>query len=262
MAPKRHSTLQFWGRELATARERCGLSQDALAQRMYVSPSLVAMWETGRRTPKAEDLTRCEEIVGSNGYLSRLLSELVSRDVPQQWMGKWIEVESRATTLLSFQPTVIDGLLQTEDYARAMLEDDDLVQVRMERQRVLGDGEPPMLVVVLPEYVLRQQVGTATVMREQMLHLAEIARQPRVVVQVVPPDASASAKFTGPFVVASFDGGNEVAYVDNQLRGEVVERPDDVAQLRQVFELFRSDALSKRQSIELIEKVADQWATS
>ncbi|WP_216215431.1 Scr1 family TA system antitoxin-like transcriptional regulator [Amycolatopsis aidingensis] len=77
------------------------------------------MWETGRRSPKTEDLARCEEILGSNGYLSRLLTELVSPEVAHEWLDRWIEVESRATTLLSFQPTVVPGLLQTEAGLRA-----------------------------------------------------------------------------------------------------------------------------------------------
>ncbi|WP_216214126.1 helix-turn-helix domain-containing protein [Amycolatopsis aidingensis] len=209
MATKRDNALRFWGRELALARDSRGLSQEALAQQAYISHSLVAMWETGRRSPKTEDLARIEEILGSNGYLSRLLTELVAREVAHEWLDRWIEVESRATTILSFQTTVVDGLLQTPDYARAVLKNEDLVQVRLERQRVLTEGDPPML--------------------------------------------------HGPFIIASFDGGSDMAYVDNQLRGNVVEQPEDVASLRQMFELFRADALSTRQSIELIEKVAEQW---
>lgn len=75
----------------------------------------------------------------------------------------------------------------------------------------------------------------------------------------VPPDARACAIFTGPFVIASFDEGNEAAYVDDQLRGRVVEHPEDIAALRRTFELIRGDALSGRQSTDLIREAMEQW---
>ncbi|MFC4082474.1 helix-turn-helix domain-containing protein [Amycolatopsis samaneae] len=259
MAHRRPTALEIWGRELALARGATGLSQEAFAQRVYVSQSLVAMWETGRRSPKSPDLAHCEEICGTNGYLARMLDLLVSREVDHEWMDRWVSVEERATTLLSFEPTVIPGLLQTKEYARAVQDNDDHVAERLERQRVLDSEVPPMLVVLLPEYVLHHRVGDERVMPEQLTHLATMARRPRIAVQIVPLDSPCYAKFLGPFVVAAIEGGREVAYVDNQLRGEVVERAEDVAFLRAQFDYFRADALPNRQSIELIERIASQW---
>ncbi|MFD9957699.1 Scr1 family TA system antitoxin-like transcriptional regulator [Amycolatopsis sp. NPDC058986] len=261
MARKRRTALEAWGRELALARDGKSLSQEELAKAVFVSQSLVAMWETGKRTPKADDLARCEEILGTTGFLARMLAELVAREVSHEWLDRWIEVEESATTLLWFESTVIPGLLQTPDYARAILDSEELVAARLERQRVLDEGEPPMLVVLLSESVLRQQVGGAEVLSEQLRHLAEMAQRRNISVQVVPPDAPACSKFIGHFVVASLDGAPDVAYVDNQLRGEVVEGHADVAALRRTFEYFRADALSHRQTIDLIEKEADQCIT-
>ncbi|MFD9893372.1 Scr1 family TA system antitoxin-like transcriptional regulator [Amycolatopsis sp. NPDC059027] len=261
MARKRRTALEAWGRELALARDGKSLSQEELAKAVFVSQSLVAMWETGKRTPKADDLARCEEILGTTGFLARMLAELVAREVSHEWLDRWIEVEESATTLLWFEPIVVPGLLQTPDYARAILDSEELVATRLERQRVLDEGEPPMLVVLLSESVLRQQVGGAEVLSEQLRHLAEMARRRTISVQVVPPDAPACAKFAGHFVVASLDGAPDVAYVDNQLRGEVVEGHADVTALRRRFEYFRADALSHRQTIDLIEKAADQCIT-
>ncbi|MFD9894537.1 Scr1 family TA system antitoxin-like transcriptional regulator [Amycolatopsis sp. NPDC059027] len=259
MADRRPTAQEIWGREFALARGATGLSQEAFAKQLFLSQSLVAMWETGRRVPKHPDLVRCEELFGTNGYLSRMLDLLVSREVDHEWMDRWVSVEQRATTLLSFQPTVIPGLLQTKEYARAVQDNDDYVAERLERQRVLDSEVPPMLVVLLPEYVLHHRVGDERVMPEQLTHLATMARRPRIAVQIVPLDSPCYAKFAGPFVVAAFDGGREVAYVDNQLRGEVVERAEDVAFLREQFDYFRADALPNRQSIELIERIASQW---
>ncbi|MFC4087230.1 helix-turn-helix domain-containing protein [Amycolatopsis samaneae] len=261
MARKRRTALEAWGRELALARDGKSLSQEELAKAVFMSQSLVAMWETGKRTPKADDLARCEEILGTNGFLSRMLAELAAREVAHEWLDQWIAVEERATTLLTFESIIVPGLLQTPDYARAILDSEELVAARLERQRVLDEGEPPMLVALLAEAVLRQQVGGAEVLREQLRHLAEMAQRRTISVQVVPPDAPACAKFAGPFVVASLDGAPDVAYVDNQLRGEVVEGHADVAALRRMFEYFRADALSHRETIDLIEKAADQCTT-
>lgn len=267
MAAKRQTALQLWGKELARARETAGMSGGALAKAIYVSNSLVGMWETGKRVPKQQDINRCDTTLGTNGYLARLLSEWVSREVPPEWLGQWRSIEELATTLLSFQPTVVPGLLQTPDYARAVLragiyhhaDTDEMVATRIERQRILTEGDPPFLVALMDESVLHRNAGGAEIMGDQLTHLAEIAARRNVVVQVVPLTATACAGFLSPFVVASFDGGNEVAYVDNQLRGEVVEHPDEVATLRQLFELFRAEALSTKESIELITRVAKQW---
>jgi transcriptional regulator with XRE-family HTH domain len=269
MAPKRKTALELWGSWFAKARERRMLSQEALAKQTYLSKSTIAMWETGRRYPRLSDLRRCEEALGTDGDLAELLTEWVSREVAQEWLDKWRLIEERATSLWSFETTVVPGLLQTEDYARATLVEgqssatdeqiEGLLAVRMERQRVLVDGTPPVLVALIAESVLGQTVGGAEVMRDQLLHLAEAAERRDVTVQIVPAGSPVCGGFTGPFVIANFDGGTEVAYVDDQLRGGVVESPDDVTDLRRTFERFRGEALAKRESIERIQRAAEQW---
>lgn len=193
---------------------------------------------------------------------------MVSREVSPEWLDRWQEIEEQATTLLWFEPLVVPGLLQVEEYARAVLragryhrtDVEDKVATRMDRQRILDRDDPAYLVVLLDESVLRRAVGGAEVMTDQLTRLADAAEGGNTAVYVVPFDAPASAGFLSTFIVASFDGGNEVAYVDNQLRGEVVEQPDEVAMLRQLFERFRADARSKQESIDLIRRIVkDQW---
>lgn len=268
MPPKRLTALQLWGKRLAHAREAAGVSQATLANTVYVSPSLIGMWESGKRPPKPEHVERCDGALKTGGYLSWLLEEWVSREVPPQWLDMWRSVEERATTLQWFEPVLVPGLLQTEDYARAVLQAgeyhltnvEDMVQVRMERQRILDDDNPPFLAALMDESVLGRNVGGDGVMVAQLLHLARMAERQRVAVQIVPLSAPACAGFLSHFVIASIPGGREVAYVDNQLRGEVVDDPEDLTTLRQLFERFRADAHSKQASIELIRRVAEQWS--
>jgi len=259
MAPKRETALELWGKEFARAREEAGLSQAALAEAIYISPSLIGMWEIGRRTPKHEDLARCEERMGTNGRLAWSLKNWVPREIAHEWLDKWIFIEEQANQLLSFQTTVVPGLLQTEDYARAVLRDEELVNTRLERQQILDQEHPPMLIVVMAQSIFSQQMGDRKTMYDQLQHLMKMAERENVVLHIVPPHAKVCARFTGPFVIANLDGGKEVAYVEDQLSGRTVEHPADVADLRRMFELFRRDALSSQQSIDLIREMMEQW---
>jgi capsular polysaccharide biosynthesis protein len=107
--------------------------------------------------------------------------------------------------------------------------------------------------------VLDRAVGDAKVMHDQMLYLLEMAKRRNVMINFVPLDSSAGAGFLSGFVIANFDGGSDVAYVDNQLNGEVVENIEDVARLRNMFETFRTAAMTSEHSIRLIQKAVERW---
>jgi transcriptional regulator with XRE-family HTH domain len=116
MAPKRETALELWGKELAHAREAARMTGRQLADAMHVVPSTVSQWESGKRKPHLEDLERIEALLGTNGYLQRLRTKWVSREIPTEWTDKWIAAEARATMVQNFELFVIPGLLQTEDY--------------------------------------------------------------------------------------------------------------------------------------------------
>jgi transcriptional regulator with XRE-family HTH domain len=276
MAPKRQPALELFGRELARAREAAGMTGKAMAQALNVVPGTVSQWESGKHKPHIKDVERIEKTLATNGYrtngyLRRYLEEWLPREIAHQWLDKWREIEELATSIWDFETTVVPGLLQTEDYARQTLRMglpgatdehiEGLLAIRLERQRILTDENPPMLVVIMDEGVLRKTAGDAAIMHNQLTHLVEMADRRNISVHIAPEASSVCAGFTAPFVIASFDGGREVAYVDNQLRGQVVEEPHDVAELRRLFECFRSEALSKRESIELIRRKAAEWMT-
>ncbi|MCO6005774.1 Scr1 family TA system antitoxin-like transcriptional regulator [Actinoallomurus purpureus] len=260
----------FVAKELRRAREAKWLTRATVGKSLYVSDSLVAAWETHRMLPRPEHLERLLPMLGVSDILVRVIDELVAGEVPPEWLDKWLVVERRATSLLSFQSTVVPGLLQNQEYARAVLRAgrhdiadlEDMVGARLDRQKILTrEDAPPVLVAVIAESVLGQNVGGAKVMADQLMYLAAMAERDNVVVQIVPAEAEACAGFTGPFAVATLDGGIELAYVDSQLSGEVVERQHDVAMLRRMFEVFRADTLPRRQSIELIRRKSEQWTT-
>ncbi|MET8157321.1 helix-turn-helix transcriptional regulator [Sphaerisporangium sp. NPDC005289] len=266
MNGNRMTPLEFFARELRQARESAGLSQAQLATAIVgYSPSFVAMVETARRVPKPDFAERCDRTLETGGILTRLAQDLVCKAMPPEWLGKWLQIESAAISLLSYEALVVPGLLQTEAYARAIIatsgrtfDVDDQVEARLARQRILNTDNRPMLVVVLDEGVLRRPVGGAQTMYDQLLDLVDRAQRPDVVIQIVPLEAGAYSGLAGPFVIATFDG-REVVYVDNALSGEVVEHAPDVATMKRLWEALRAEALPMKQSLELMKKVAETW---
>lgn len=259
MAPKRKSALELWGSELAHARDAAGLTGKELAEALNVVASTVSQWENGKRKPHLKDVERVEKVLGTNGYLKRILLKWLPREMAHEWLDQWLWIEEQATQLLSFQPSLAPGLLQTEAYASVVLRDEREIASRLDRQKVLDPDNPLTFVAVLDESVLRRKVGDAEVMYEQLMHLVSLARQNNVRIHILPLSADACAEIAGPFVIASFNGGDEVKYLDNALTGEVVESKDAIAKAHRMWEILRSDAMNRQESLELIEKVAQEW---
>jgi transcriptional regulator with XRE-family HTH domain len=262
------SATAMFSEELRRARASAGLTQDQLADKIAYSNSLVACVETGRRAPSADFAARADDALGTGGLLSRLQPFVRSEAYPA-WFRDWVEMEREATTLRWFEPLLIPGLLQTEEYARAVLqaahpastddEVDRLVTARMDRQAILAREDPPLLWVIIDEGVLTRPVGGATVMQEQIDRLIVAAREPKVLFQVVSIGSGAHPGLAGHFVIASFDGSPDVAYLDNALAGQVVERADALARVALLYDILKAEALSPRASVALARKAAEKW---
>jgi transcriptional regulator with XRE-family HTH domain len=262
--------LAAFAQELRAQREAAGLTQEQLAKLMGYSPSVVAKLETCRTMPSPQHAEQADVALGTPGTFTRLRSVIMAAAF-EPWFVVYLDIEARATVLRSWQPLVVDGLLQTEAYARAMLRagrpgDSDaaieqLVSTRMARQQIWERQEPPppMLSVILGEGVLRQTVGDGVVMAGQLGHLIEAAASPRITVQVMPFAAAAHPGMLGPFVVASFESDPDAAYLDNALAGQVTERRKEVSRVSLLYDTLRSEALSPGASAELIAKVKDEW---
>ena len=170
MAPSRdgdHSALSLFAAELQAARAKAGVSRDELAERINYSPSLIGMIETTRRVPSLDFAKRCDEVLATTGTLTRLQHHLRMAPFPS-WFRPFAQHEAKATSLRTFELALVPGLLQTADYARALLstrvgatedEIEQLVAARLERQTILARDDPPLLWVVIDEGVLRRPVG-------------------------------------------------------------------------------------------------------
>jgi transcriptional regulator with XRE-family HTH domain len=265
--------VQAFAAELRAQREAAGLTQAQLAKLMGYSESVIAKLETCRTIPSPQHAAQADGALRTPGTFRRLRQAMLNGSY-ESWIRALLEMEERATVLRNWEPLVVPGLLQTEDYARAMIragrpgdsdaEVEQLVIARISRQAIWDRTDPPpaMLFAVLGEAILRQFVGDARIMRDQLIHLAEMAKKPRITVQVLPFAAAAHPGMLGPFLVASFAADRDAAYLDNALDGQVTERRNQVARISLLYDSLRSVALSPGESMELIMKVVDgTWRT-
>lgn len=259
--------MELFAGELRRLRQDAGLSQEALGEQVSYSASLVAAVEQCRRPPRLEFAERCDDALRSAGLLVRI-RDAISRESLMPWFREWVSIEQEASALRSFQPLVVPGLLQTEAYARALHDSgsplnseeiEQLVSSRLARQEILHRSQPPQFVAVLDHTVLKRPVGGAQVTREQLLHLAEMGRRPQIHLHIVPETVGGYAGLRGAFVLATPVQGDDVAYLDNQLTGTVVERPADVLHLRQMWESVRAEAMPKGQTLAVISEAAEAW---
>ncbi|MEV0725142.1 DUF5753 domain-containing protein [Micromonospora purpureochromogenes] len=241
-----------------------GETVETLAQKVNVDPKTTGRWLNAGRIPHPR--TR----VAVAGILGRDAAELWPepfrrRDLP--WFRPWAELEQDATSIRSYQPLVVPGLMQIEDYARAVLragglslnEVERIAAGRMERQAILDRDPPPQLVFVIDEAVLCRRAGGHAVTARQLTYPALAAEREHVQVRVIPADGPWHAGLAGPFMLARLPDGGEVAYLDNQLRGELVTEPADIASLGRRWEYVAGEALPARRSITLIREAVERW---
>jgi transcriptional regulator with XRE-family HTH domain len=262
-----HSALELFAAELQISRNRAGLSQEQLGDLINFSGSLIGMVETARRPPSLDFAERCDEALKTGGLFARL-HRYVSNETYPSWFREWVEIERDASWLRWMEPLLVPGLLQTEPYARAILGAradggenlDQAVAGRLERQQILHRENPPRLWCVLDEAVLHRSVGGSAVMRDQLLHLAEMSLRPKVSIQIVPHQVGAHPCLQGGFIIADLEEAPSIVYLETAAAGQVVAAPAVVNQVALSYETVRSEALPALASRDLILKVAEkEW---
>ncbi|WP_338742215.1 helix-turn-helix transcriptional regulator [Actinomadura luteofluorescens] len=274
MANNRMTPRRFLARQIRRLRESVIDSETSkimttagLAKLVYRSESLVKAWESGRRVPRSDDLNRMDDIFQTKGLLSEMGRDLVKDEHAPEFMDRWREVEEHASLLRSYHPLLVPGLLQTPEYARAVIVSsgrrtdnvDEQVRARVDRQSILSPENDAMFIAVIDEGALfYRAIGGAEVMCDQVLKLLEVAEYPNVRINVVPVSVGEYAGLAGNFHIATMDG-RSFAYVDDAFSGDVLEHAEDVATMERVWEALRDRALSVEQSVELMAKAVERW---
>jgi transcriptional regulator with XRE-family HTH domain len=267
------------GIELRRLREQARLSCETVGQRLDCSGTRISRMETGRISVRPGDVRELLAVYGVTGDRADTLVELAREarrkgwwhrfgPVTPSWLEPYLGLEAEAARLRDFQSMVLPGLLQTEDYARAILraapgagpgdDIDQQVALRMERQTVLDGSAPPELCLVLSEGALRVEVGGPGVMRAQLGKLAEVAGRGAVTLQVLPAGAAAHVHPISPFTILDFadPADPSVVYTEHLTGSLLLEDPDEVRLYRMVFDRLRAEALDPGQSIDLIARLA------
>ena len=260
----------MFGAELRFYRTRAGLSQKDLAARATVSHDVISKIETGERPPAEDFPPRLDAVpeLDTRGALTRLWDHLKKGHKQRLygWFQQWADIEAQATVLRWYEPLVVPGLLQTGDYARAILSArpdgnlddlDEQVAARLARQAILDRTGAPQLWCILDEGVLHRAIGGSKVMRSQLYRLAEVAEHPKTTIQVI-RSGGAHAGLLAHFVIADLDGKPPVVYLETAAEGQVTDSSSVVDHVALRFDRLRAQAESWVASRDLIRKVAEE----
>lgn len=265
---KKVTPMHMVGAVLSMYRTTAGLTQQQVAERLCVSTETIASVEQGRRPLHPADARQLDQLLETRGALAVLVAEMPERDVYPQWSYTLIETEERARSLQSYENHVVPGLLQTEEYARAVLgcefppvdeeEVERRVAGRMDRQQVLRRTPPPALSFVIEETVLRRPIGGRDCLRRQVKHLRECAGLPFVGLTVMPLVRETHAALSGPMVLMETPELERIAYSEGQRGSVVVDDPEEVSALYDKYGMLRSQALDPEETLGLLDEIAGE----
>ncbi|MFB6962829.1 helix-turn-helix domain-containing protein [Streptomyces sp. NPDC056309] len=266
------------GQELRRLRELKGMTAEEVAERLLVSQSKISRLENGRRSISQRDVRDLCGVYEVEDH--RIVDSLMQMAKDSRQQGWWhsfgdipysvyIGLETDAASLRIYDPQVVPGLLQTRQYAEALIagalpetasaDIEKRVQVRMRRQERISASENPLrLWTVLDEAALRRVVGSPALMREQLEHLVEQSRLPHVTVQVIPFDMGAHPGLNGQYAILEFPdtADSSVVYIEGVTSDLYLEKANDVQKYSVMYEHLRAQALNVEQSRQFIADIA------
>lgn len=269
MAARRNrdgQALSLFADMLREARHKAELSSDELGDKLGYAGATIRSVESGHRVPKPDLAKRADAFFGYPGFFEMVEARLRDLPFPASYRP-FVPYERAARVLRIFEHVLIPGLLQTPDYARAVLgkkphatddEIEELLVARLARQETLTRDDPPLVYALLDEAVLNRPIGSAKVMHSQLMHLADLATWPNIGIQVIPYSAGGHIGLLGAFVIAETADMSPVAFLESTTGGQTVEDTDRVTQIVACFDALRGDALTVAASRDLIVGVAEE----
>ncbi|GGV07108.1 transcriptional regulator [Streptomyces litmocidini] len=253
-----------FGQSLKTLRVRAGMEREELGKRLGYSASTIASFEQGRRIPPPRAIDRADEVLDAGGLLSVWKEQVEKAQYPVFFQGM-AQLEKQAVELLAYDTMVVKGLLQTEEYMRALLAmrrpplDTETIEqrvtARLARQDIFDRHPAPLLSFVTDESVLRHRYGGKDVIRSQLEHLLLIGQKRNVELQIMPTDCEDNAGVNGPFTVVTRKDGKKFLYVEAQNTSTLATDPEETVLAAARYGIIRSQALTPRESLEFIEKL-------
>ena len=264
---------QRLGAELRRLREEAGLTIDRVAEALECSQSKVSRIETGQVSATPRDVRDMLKLYRVDDARREAMVRVAREARQRGWWQKFVDVpdgvpayvglETAATSIDIYMSLIVPALLQTADYAKAVIgavrpdlppaEIDRRVELRLRRQALLDQERPPALRVLLDDTVVGRPVGGPEVMAAQRRQLLEDAQRPSVTLQVLPLEAGAHAGMDGPFTIFGFPAAErDVVALDSAADALYLESPEDLRRYRRVFERLLPAALTPEASAALI----------
>lgn len=263
----RQAAWEFFGAELKRRREDAGLTQVELGARVFVSGGYIGQFEQAIRKPQLDVAQRIDEVLQTEGFFERTWRKLIDDKRYADYFAAVVELERTATKICEFAPTLVPGLLQTAAYTRAVTlasnpfateeHIEEKVAARIERARILDDAARPVYWVILHEYVLRIPVGTGVEMAQQLDHIADLVRQRKVLVQVLPTSVGAYPLMGRMVTLFEFEDAPPTAYTEAVYSGNLLDDPALVKRVQGAYDLLRAAALPPEASLALIESASE-----
>ncbi|MFB6715264.1 Scr1 family TA system antitoxin-like transcriptional regulator [Streptomyces sp. NPDC056358] len=253
-----------FGQSMKTLRVRAGMEREELGNRLGYSASTIASFEQGRRIPPPKAIDRTDEELGADGLLTVWKEQVDRAQYPAFFQGM-AQLEKRAIELLAYDTLVVNGLLQTEEYMRALLAlrrpvlDSETIEqrvsARLARQNIFNRRPAPLLSFVMCESVLRRKFGGKDVLQGQLEQLLLIGQRRNVELQVMPLDSEENSGVDGPFTVVTREDGKKYLYVEAQGTSSLETDPKQAAFAAARYGIIRSQALTPRESLKFIERL-------
>ncbi|MFD3665329.1 helix-turn-helix domain-containing protein [Streptomyces sp. NPDC058659] len=268
------------GQELRKLREAKNMTAEQVAERLLVSQSKISRLENGRRSISQRDVRDlCGVYEVEDERMVDSLMQMAKDSRQQGWWhafgdipySVYIGLETDAASLRVYESLIVPGLLQTREYAQAVIEGmwpeatpseiDRRIQIRLKRQDRLSDPVSPLRFwAVIDEALLRRVVGNPQTMADQLRHLAQLSEKPHVTLQVLPYGVGAHPGMYGKFAILEFQEATDasVVYLEGVTSDLYLEKANDVQSYAVMYEHLRAKALSAEQSREFILGVAKE----
>ena len=248
------TTMKMVGKQVAAGRVAKNLTQKELGELVRLDAETVASIEQGRRALMPHVAELMDRHLGLPGLLTVAAHEMPERAASPPWSDEYMDLERRAITLDWYESAVVPGILQTENYMRALFrcrvpaflteEIETLTVHRLDRTSILHQQRPPNLTFVISEAALRDRIGGDAIWAEQVRHLLVCMNIPHVTVQVLTLGQTYHPAVSGSFTMLETPEHEHLGYFEGQRGSKLVTDPDDVSILSQRYAMLRTQALN------------------
>ncbi|WP_328688976.1 helix-turn-helix domain-containing protein [Streptomyces caniferus] len=251
------------GRQLKLWREAAGLRPAEFGAALGYGENLIYKIERGARIPRPEFLDKADEVLGAGGKIAAMKKDVEQATYPKK-VRDLAKLEAKAVELGAYSNHNLHGLLQTKEYAQALIqtwrpaysqdEVERMVAARMARRCIFERSPAPSLTFVQEEVTLRRPVGGRMVLRRQLERLLEVGQLRNVEIQVMPTDCDDHAGMGGRIQVLKFGDGSAVGRDEGQVTSRPLSDPREIRVLELRYGIIRAQALTPRESLAFIEK--------